>query len=68
MCVGFYRETNTLDQFNVVVCSLESLHRLDGQRFDAILIDELRTIARLVGGATMVDFNNIYLMQELALN
>ena len=63
--VGFYREEMDLDQFNVVVCSLESLHHLERQRFDAILIDEIRTIARLVGGATMRDFNNVYLLREL---
>ena len=61
--VGFYRDELNLKDCNVVVCSLESLHHLDDienpQRFDAILIDEIRTIARLVGGATMTDFNNI---------
>lgn len=69
--VGFYRDApdgkvgEYLDQCNVVICSFESLHHIDGQRFDVILIDEIRTIARLVGGATMADFNNIYVMKEL---
>lgn len=66
--VGFYREReegSSLSDFNVVVCSLESLHHLDEQRFDAILIDEIRSIARLVGGGTMSDFNNVYLLREL---
>ena len=67
--VGFYRDERDEDlmRCNVVVCSLESLHRLGGQRFDAILIDEVRTIARLLGGATMTDFNNIYLLRELGV-
>ena len=64
--VGFYRETRDLQDCNIVVCSLESLHHLDGQQFDAILIDEVRSISRLVGGATMADFSNIYQLQELA--
>lgn len=63
--IGFYREGSEMSQFNVVVCSLESLHHLDGQRFDAILIDEIRSIARLIGGGTMNDFNNIFLLREL---
>ena len=70
--VGFYRYapdgkvSEYLDKCNVVICSFESLHHIDGQRFDVILIDEIRTIAGLVGGATMPDFNNIYVMKELA--
>ena len=63
--VGFYRQSSDLIRYNVVVCSLESLHHLDGQQFDAILIDEIRSISRLVGGGTLTDFNNIYLLKEL---
>ena len=64
--VGFYKkETDGLQEFNVVVCSLESIHRLDEQQFDAILIDEIRSIARLVGGGTMLDFGNVYVISEL---
>ena len=64
--VGFYRDKDVdLSTCQTVVCSLESLHHLEGQRFDAILIDEVRTIARLVGGGTMHDFNNVHLLHEL---
>ena len=63
--VGFYRDVPNLADYNVVVCSLESLHHVDGQRFDATLIDEIRSIARLVGGGTMTGFNSIYLLKEL---
>ena len=69
--VGFYRDapggrvSEHLDQCNVVICSFESIHHIEKQRFDVILIDEIRSIARLVGGATMTDFNNIYVMKEL---
>ena len=63
--VGFYREGVDLSTCQTVVCSLESLHHLDGQRFDVMLIDEVHKIAGLVGGATMRDFNNVYLMREL---
>jgi hypothetical protein len=63
--VGFYREDVDLSACQTVVCSLESLHRLDGQHFDVMLIDEIHKIAGLVGGATMTDFNNVHLMREL---
>ena len=72
--VGFYRDapdgkvSEHLDKCNVVICSFESLHHIDGQHFEVILIDEIRTIAGLVGGRTMPDFNNIYVMKELAEN
>ena len=36
-----------------VLCSLESLHHVEGQRFDVVVIDEVGSIARLVGGGTM---------------
>ena len=64
--VGFYRgEGVDLSACQTVVCSLESLHHLDGQHFDVMLIDEIHKIAGLVGGATMTDFNNVHLMREL---
>eukprot|EP00966_Prymnesium_polylepis_P157044 3628965-Prymnesium_polylepis.1 len=50
----------------VVVCSLESLHHVDGQRFDMVLIDEVHTVAGLVGGATMnFNFANMFLLGDL---
>eukprot|EP00966_Prymnesium_polylepis_P307440 7104606-Prymnesium_polylepis.3 len=32
-----------------VLCSLESLHHVEGQRFDVVIIDEVGSIALLVG-------------------
>jgi len=66
--VGFYREGIDLSACQTVLCSLESLHHMEGQRFDVVLINEVRTIARLVGGGTMQDFNKVYLMRELCAN
>ena len=64
--VGFYKDKNTnLASHQVVVCSLESLHHVDGQRFEAMLIDEACTIANIVGGGTMHDFTNLVLLREL---
>ena len=63
---GFYKDKETnLANFSVVVCSLESLHQVEGQRFDVMLIDEVRTISGLVGGETMRDFANLFLLREL---
>jgi hypothetical protein len=66
--IGFYREVADLDKYNVVICSLESLQRLEGQQFDYVLPDEFRTIARLVGGGTMKDFENIFIMKNLCID
>ena len=64
--MGFYKDNDDLGARQIVVCSLESLHHLNTQRFDAILIDEIRSIARLVGGGTMKEgFNNTLLLGEL---
>lgn len=70
--VGFYRDCAgsdkgaSLSKRQVVVCSFESLHHLDGQRFDVILIDEIRHISALPGGATAnFNFGNLFLLREL---
>ena len=63
---GFYKEEETnLASHQIIVCSLESLHHIDGQRFQVMLIDEIRTISCLVGGETMPDFTNVFLLREL---
>ena len=70
--VGFYRDYGAADkgaalsQHQVVVCSFESLHHIDGQRFDLMLIDEVRHISALPGGATTCyNFANLFLLREL---
>ena len=64
--VGFYKDADVnLASHHVVVCSLESLHHVEGQRFDLMLIDEVRTIGGLVGGETMPDFTNVFLLRDL---
>lgn len=64
--VGFYKDADEhLARRRVVVCSLESLHRLDGQKFQLMLIDEVRTIGGLVGGDTMPDFTNLFFLRDL---
>ena len=63
--VGFYKEHDDFASKQVVVCSLESLHLLYEQRFDLIFIDEARTISNAVGGETMKDFTNLYLLRHL---
>ena len=64
--VGFYKNKETnLENCQVVVCSFESLHLIDGQQFHLMLIDEIRSVATLVGGGTMSDFTNVYLLREL---
>ena len=63
---GFYKDADAnLARRQVVVCSLESLHHLDGQCFDLMLIDEVRSISNLVGGETMPDFSNLFLLRDL---
>ena len=69
--VGFYEEITgdkgaELLRRQVVVCSIESLHHIDGQKFDLVLIDEVRTILGLIGGATMnFSFSNLFLLRDL---
>ena len=65
--VGFYRTKGIgdLSAFPIVVCSFESLYRVAGQKFDMMLIDEVRTVAGLVGGETMPHFDNVYLLKRL---
>ena len=64
--VGFYKDAGAdLASCQVVVCSLESLHHVDGQHFDLMLIDEVRTIANIVGGETLKDFANLFLLRVL---
>ena len=67
--VGFYRDDpKNLDQYNIVVCSIESIHHLEGQKFDIVMIDEIGTVARLIGGATMINFHNAYTLREMCDN
>ena len=64
--VAFYKEKDvTLSTHQVVVCSLESLHQTDDQRFELLFIDEVRTIATIVGGETMQDFSNLSLLARI---
>jgi hypothetical protein len=67
--VGFYKDTDDaeLADCQVVVCSFESLHRIMGQSFELLLIDEVRTIAGLVGGETMRSFQNVHLLRQLCI-
>ena len=48
-----------------VLCSLESLHHVEGQRFDVVILDEVGSLARLVGGGTMVELGNVFLLRSL---
>jgi hypothetical protein len=48
-----------------VLCSLESLHHVESQRFDVVVIDEVGSIARLVGGGTMQELSNVWLLRSL---
>ena len=65
--VGFYKDTEDAEvaDCQVVVCSLESLHRIGGQSFEMLLIDEVCTIGGLVGGETMPSFGNVHLLRQL---
>ena len=78
--VGFYLECNDtskakqvnastaaqLAQHRVVVCSFESLHHLESQRFDMILVDEIRHISQLPGGSTAsYSLKNLFLLRDL---
>lgn len=64
--VAFYKDKSTnLAAHQVVVCSLESLHHIDGQSFDMLLIDEIRTISTIVGGETMPNFVNLAILRAL---
>ena len=68
--VCFYNDLGVdkgeLAKHSVNVCSLESLHHVDRQRFDVILIDEVRHIASLVGGPTMNwSFGNLFLLRDM---
>lgn len=67
--VGFYKDTEDAELANcrVVVCSFESLHRIVGQGFEMLLIDEVRTIGGLVGGETMPSFDNVHLLRRLCI-
>eukprot|EP00966_Prymnesium_polylepis_P018703 430758-Prymnesium_polylepis.1 len=63
---GLYMEENVnLDAAQFVLCSLESLHRVENQRFDVVVIDEVGSIARLVGGGTMQELGNVYLLGDI---
>ena len=64
--VAFYKNKDSnLTAHQVVVCSLESFHHLDGQSFDMLLIDEIRTISGIVGGETMPHFPNLFRLRNL---
>eukprot|EP00966_Prymnesium_polylepis_P213039 4933855-Prymnesium_polylepis.1 len=67
--VGFYKDTGDaeLADCQVVVCSFESLHRIVGQSFEMLLIDEVRSIGGLVGGETMPFFENVHLLRRLSI-
>jgi hypothetical protein len=54
-----------LSAHSIVLCSFESLHKVAGQRFDTVILDECSSLARLIGGGTMNDFNNAYTLREL---
>lgn len=52
--VGFYKdEKHNLSSCQIVVCSLESIWKVASEYFDDILLDEVRSLARLVGGETL---------------
>ena len=57
-----------LDACQFVLCSLESLQHVEGQHFDVIILDEVGSLARLVGGGTMTDFGNVFLLRSLCAN
>eukprot|EP00966_Prymnesium_polylepis_P085151 1971541-Prymnesium_polylepis.1 len=66
--VGFYREEKELANQQIVVCSFESIYKVQGQRFEMMLIDEVRTLGGLVGGATMPYIEPLYMLQQLTWN
>ena len=62
--VVFYKKESDEELTKVtVVCSLESIHRLKVNgtmpAFDTVILDEVRTLAGLVGGSTMPNFHNL---------
>ena len=59
--VGFYKDLGDekLSSCQIVVCSFESIHRVCDQSFDVVLMDEVNTLAGLVGGGTMPNFFNV---------
>ena len=66
VAVGSYMtEGIDLAACQFVLCSLESLHHVEGQRFDAVVLDEVGSIARLVGGGTMQELGNVSLLRQL---
>ena len=67
--IGFYKDTEDaeLAGCQVVVCSLESLHRIVGQSFEMLLVDEVCTVGKLVGGETMPSFGNVHLLRQLCI-
>ena len=51
--VGFYKTDSNLEACQIVVCSFESIQLVANQHFDDVLIDEVRSVARLIGGKTL---------------
>ena len=63
--IGFYKDKSCdLSSCAIVVCSLESMWRVASERFDDILLDEVRSLARLVGGETL-DLQNVNTLRDL---
>ena len=63
--IGFYKDKSCdLSSCAIVVCSLESMWRVASERFDDILLDEVRSLARLVGGETL-DLQNVTTLRDL---
>ena len=66
VAVGSYMTSGIdLSSHQIVLCSFESLHHVAGQRFDVVILDEVSSLARLIGGGTMTSFDNVYLLREL---
>ena len=60
------QDTQLLMTRRMVVCSLESLHQLETREFDIIVLDEVRSLAKLPGGGTMTYRpKNVYLLQRM---
>ena len=62
---GCYLDSKVLAACQIVLCSFESLHLVEGQRFEYVILDEVGSLARLVGGGTMVGFGNVFLLRLL---
>ena len=66
--VAFYKTDSVeeLQTSRVVVCSLESLHKIATLRFTSIILDEARSIGRVPGGATSAYRpSNVFLLKEM---